>query len=35
VRAKCLEYALDNNEQYGVWGGKSEVERRAMRKAAA
>ncbi len=31
VRAECLEYALRNNEQFGVWGGTSEAQRRRMR----
>ena len=34
----CLEYALANNEQFGVWGGLSFHERKALvreRKAAA
>ena len=31
VRPECLAYALDNNEQYGVWGGKTPNERKAMR----
>lgn len=33
VREDCLEYALVNAEKFGVWGGTSEKERRAMRKA--
>jgi WhiB family transcriptional regulator, redox-sensing transcriptional regulator len=28
VRAECLEFALKNDEQFGVWGGMSERERR-------
>jgi len=32
VREKCLNYALDHNITYGVWGGKSERERRPLRK---
>lgn len=39
VRAMCLEWALDTDEKWGVWGGKSERERRVIRadrrKAAA
>jgi WhiB family redox-sensing transcriptional regulator len=31
VRAQCLEFALDTNEKYGVWGGLSERERKALR----
>ncbi len=30
VRLDCLEYALDNREKHGVWGGKSERERRRI-----
>jgi WhiB family redox-sensing transcriptional regulator len=30
VRERCLEWALKNDEHYGVWGGKSERERRKM-----
>jgi WhiB family redox-sensing transcriptional regulator len=32
VRLECLAYALDSGEAYGVWGGLSEDERRAMRR---
>ncbi|THA82767.1 WhiB family transcriptional regulator [Streptomyces sp. A0592] len=30
VRAECLDYALANNERYGIWGGTSERERRRI-----
>lgn len=30
VRTNCLEYALDNHERFGIWGGKSERERRKI-----
>lgn len=33
VRAECLEYALTNGERFGVWGGRSERDRRKMRRA--
>ncbi len=35
VRAECLEYALVNKERFGIWGGKSERERRKLRQARA
>lgn len=34
VRAQCLEYALQNDERFGIWGGLSERERRKLRKQA-
>lgn len=30
VRSACLRYALDAREQFGVWGGLGEKERRAI-----
>lgn len=33
VRPECLQFALDNNEKYGIWGGMTERERRKLRKA--
>lgn len=30
VAVDCLEYALDNHVDHGVWGGKSERERRRI-----
>lgn len=32
VRAQCLEYALENDERFGIWGGLSERERRRLKK---
>ena len=34
VRAQCLDYALRNDERFGIWGGLSERERRKLRKRA-
>jgi WhiB family redox-sensing transcriptional regulator len=34
VRAECLEYALANDERFGIWGGLSERERRRLRRRA-
>lgn len=30
VRAECLEYALDHDIFFGIWGGLSERERRRL-----
>ena len=32
VRAECLEYALENDERFGIWGGLSERELRRVKK---
>ena len=32
VRGECLEYALANDERFGIWGGLSERERRKLKK---
>ncbi|GAA1277682.1 hypothetical protein GCM10009609_46080 [Pseudonocardia aurantiaca] len=32
VRAKCLEYALDNGLDHGIFGGTTELERRTLRR---
>ena len=32
VRLDCLDYALDIDQTYGVWGGLNEDERRALRR---
>ncbi|WP_335932950.1 WhiB family transcriptional regulator [Streptomyces sp. PTD5-9] len=31
-RVACLEYALANDERFGVWGGLSEKEREKLRR---
>jgi WhiB family redox-sensing transcriptional regulator len=35
VSNECLEYAIENGERFGIWGGKSERERRRLRRARA
>lgn len=32
VRDECLIFALTNNERHGVWGGMTELARKALRK---
>ena len=34
ARVECLEFALETNQDSGVWGGASEEERRALRRLA-
>ena len=34
VASECLDYALANDERFGIWGGLSERERRKLRKRA-
>src|SRR5215475_6939506 len=34
VRAECLEYALEHDERFGIWGGLSERERRRLKRGA-
>jgi len=34
VAGQCLEYALANDERFGIWGGLSERERRRLRRRA-
>jgi WhiB family redox-sensing transcriptional regulator len=35
VRTECLEYALEHDERFGIWGGLSERERRRLKKSGA
>ena len=35
VKVECLEYALENDERFGIWGGLSERERRRLKRAQA
>ncbi|WP_369021270.1 WhiB family transcriptional regulator [Streptomyces californicus] len=32
VQAACLEWALENRQDSGIWGGLSENERRALKR---
>jgi WhiB family redox-sensing transcriptional regulator len=32
VNPDCLQYALDTNQDSGIWGGTSEEERRSIRR---
>ena len=32
VRQPCLEFALASNQEFGIWGGTTEDERRALRR---
>ena len=34
VRSECLDYALANDERFGIWGGLSERERRKLKRRA-
>jgi len=34
VRVECLEYALEQDERFGIWGGLSERERRRLKRRA-
>lgn len=35
VQVRCLEFALETNQDSGIWGGTSEDERRAIRRQIA
>ena len=32
VRSECLDFAITTNQEFGVWGGASEEERRGLRR---
>lgn len=34
VQTKCLQYAIDNDERFGIWGGLTAHERRKLVDAA-
>jgi WhiB family redox-sensing transcriptional regulator len=33
VQDSCLQFALETNQEAGIWGGTTEVERRRVRRA--
>lgn len=35
VQSDCLQWAISNNQDSGVWGGLSEEERRSLKRRAA
>ena len=35
VKDECLEYALEHDERFGIWGGLSERERRKLKRRAS
>lgn len=32
VKSECLTFAITTNQEYGIWGGTSEEERRVLRR---
>ena len=34
IQQACLQYALDEGERYGIWGGLDEAERRQLTRPA-
>ena len=35
VKPECLAYALETDQRFGIWGGTSEKERRAIKRQGA
>jgi len=35
VREECLQYALENRERFGIWGGTTERQRRRLMRRSA
>ncbi|MGR3875709.1 WhiB family transcriptional regulator (plasmid) [Streptomyces graminifolii] len=35
VKTECLQSALDNDDQVGIWGGLTEKQRRALKRRGA
>jgi WhiB family redox-sensing transcriptional regulator len=35
VQQECLEYALERDQRFGIWGGMSERERRRLKRMSA
>ncbi len=35
VQQECLEYALERDQRFGIWGGMSERERRRFKRRTA
>jgi len=33
VLVKCLDFALESRQDYGIWGGMTEDERRSLRRS--
>ena len=33
VQDQCLQFALESNQEAGIWGGRDEVERRRLRRS--
>ena len=35
IKDDCLLYALRNNEEFGIWGGLTEAERKELKRASS